>query len=124
MNLLYEWLNMEVKLSMEISSIDSQFANGYLLGELLHQYNQQLDFVERFQNSDLKHLKVRNFVLIFPVLKSLGIKFSFNDAADIIAQVKREGFTDYLLKVLYKKYWDMRWDIDMIRKLVSILRGW
>ena len=35
---LLNWLNNEVKLSVPISDISSQFANGFLFGELLSRY--------------------------------------------------------------------------------------
>ncbi len=43
------WLNDEVQLSSKVVDFESDFQNGYLLGELLAKYNQQLDF-SRFQN--------------------------------------------------------------------------
>ena len=50
MDLILSWLNDEVQLSTKITNIESQFANGYLLGELLEKHNQQLDFLEEFVN--------------------------------------------------------------------------
>ena len=50
MDLILGWLNDEVQLSAKISNIEEQFANGYLFGELLARYNQQLDFLEEFVN--------------------------------------------------------------------------
>lgn len=37
--LIETWLNSEVELSHEISNFEADFANGYLLGELLYKYN-------------------------------------------------------------------------------------
>jgi hypothetical protein len=37
--LLETWLNSEVELSIEIQNFEEDFANGYLLGELLYKYN-------------------------------------------------------------------------------------
>ena len=50
MDLILGWLNDEVQLSTKITDINSQFSNGYLLGELLEKHNQQLDFLEEFVN--------------------------------------------------------------------------
>jgi hypothetical protein len=50
MDLILNWLNDEVQLSKKITNIEDQFANGYLFGELLARYNQQLDFLEEFVN--------------------------------------------------------------------------
>ena len=89
MNILYKWLNHEVKLSIKITNVEFQFANGYFFGELLYLYHQQLDFTEEFVNSDLKQVMVKNFVLIEPTLKSLGVMFNSNDAKDIIEKVNK-----------------------------------
>lgn len=48
MDLILGWLNDEVQLSSKITNIEEQFANGYLFGELLAKYNQQLDWVGAF----------------------------------------------------------------------------
>ena len=34
------WLNTEVDLSKKITNMEKDFSNGYLLGELLHKFNQ------------------------------------------------------------------------------------
>jgi len=43
-DLINIWLNDEVQLSRKVTSFEVDFANGYLFGELLAKYNQQLDF--------------------------------------------------------------------------------
>jgi len=43
-DLIVSWLNDEVQLSKKITSFENDFANGYLFGELLSKYNQQLNF--------------------------------------------------------------------------------
>jgi len=42
--LILSWLNDEVQLSKKVTSFENDFANGYLFGELLSKYNQQLNF--------------------------------------------------------------------------------
>lgn len=42
--LLISWLNDEVQLSRRISNFEEDFHNGYLFGELLSKYSQQLNF--------------------------------------------------------------------------------
>lgn len=42
--IILTWLNDEVQLSKKVSNFEKDFANGYLLGELLSKYNQQLNF--------------------------------------------------------------------------------
>lgn len=43
-DILYTWLNTEVDLSKKITNIEQDFANGYLLGELLYKFNQLTNF--------------------------------------------------------------------------------
>lgn len=43
------WLNDEVQLSKKVTSFEKDFNNGYLFGELLSKFNQQLNF-EEFSN--------------------------------------------------------------------------
>lgn len=52
--IILTWLNDEVQLSKKITNFEKDFANGYLLGELLSKYNQQLnfhDFIDKFSFS-------------------------------------------------------------------------
>jgi hypothetical protein len=42
--IILSWLNDEVQLSQKITNFESDFKNGYLFGELLAKYNQQLNF--------------------------------------------------------------------------------
>ena len=44
-NLILKWIN-EVGLSKEVTDLERDFQDGYLLGELLHKYNQQMNFNE------------------------------------------------------------------------------
>jgi hypothetical protein len=46
-NILLTWLNTEVDLSKRIKNLPEDFANGYLLGELLYKFN-QLTNIEEF----------------------------------------------------------------------------
>ena len=39
-SILLTWLNTEVDLSKKVTNMEKAFANGYLLGELLHKFNQ------------------------------------------------------------------------------------
>ena len=45
-DLLLTWLNDELQLSHRVSNFEGDFQNGYLFGELLCKYNQQLNFAE------------------------------------------------------------------------------
>lgn len=44
--LLLNWLNDEIQLSKRISNFEDDFHNGFLFGELLAKYSQQLNFHE------------------------------------------------------------------------------
>lgn len=44
--LILNWLNDEIQLSKRITSFEEDFNNGFLFGELLGKYNQQLNFSE------------------------------------------------------------------------------
>jgi hypothetical protein len=48
-DILLTWLNTEVDLSHQIKDMEKDFANGYLLGELLYKFNQLTAF-EEFKN--------------------------------------------------------------------------
>jgi hypothetical protein len=39
-SILLTWLNTDVDLSKKVTNMEKDFANGYLLGELLHKFNQ------------------------------------------------------------------------------------
>lgn len=56
-DILYTWLNTEVDLSKKIRSIEADFSNGYLLGELLYKFNQLTNFRD-FSNRYLKRIKI------------------------------------------------------------------
>ena len=59
--LIYEWLNDDLVLSREITSLDHDFKDGYLLGELLSRYNQQADFENTFIPKNTPDAKINNF---------------------------------------------------------------
>ncbi|CEL91602.1 unnamed protein product [Vitrella brassicaformis CCMP3155] len=72
--LLSSWLEHEVCLSRPIRSFEDDFANGYLLGELLHKFHQQDDF-QGFSDSSTAAAKMANFKKLEPTFRSLKIKF-------------------------------------------------
>jgi hypothetical protein len=45
-DILLTWLNTEVDLSRKVTDMERDFANGYLLGELLYKFNQLTNFRE------------------------------------------------------------------------------
>ena len=92
--LLLNWLNEEVRLSSVVYSLEEDFKDGYLLGELLYKYNQQLDF-EKFIARNHPDSKIKNFCLIEPTMRNVGVNFGSKIAADIMAG--REGAIKTLL---------------------------
>lgn len=44
--LILSWLNDELQLSRRVTSFEHDFTNGFLFGEILARYNQQLNFGE------------------------------------------------------------------------------
>ena len=72
--LLETWLNNEVNMSRKIDNFEEDFANGYLLGELLYKFNQQPDF-DMFFNKDTRNYHLNNFSRLIPTFKALGLKF-------------------------------------------------
>lgn len=73
-------------MSEKITQVDSQFANGYLFGEILYRYNQIVDFDVNFVNSSTKTAVVRNFVKVFAILTTMKVSFDSNVALAIINQ--------------------------------------
>lgn len=81
--ILLDWLNLEVRLSREVFSLEDDFINGYLIGEILHSHNQISDF-DKFIDKYTPEAKVKNFCLLEPTLRQLGIFFNARIAGDII----------------------------------------
>ncbi|KAL7678445.1 putative adenylate kinase/UMP-CMP kinase, calponin domain, CH domain superfamily [Plasmopara halstedii] len=84
---LLRWLNHELQLSTHVINIEIDFANGYLLGELLYRLNQQHNLADFVRNSSAD-AKVINFCLLEPTLCRLNVKFDANVAAGIMNKKK------------------------------------
>ncbi|CAD8205275.1 unnamed protein product [Paramecium octaurelia] len=94
--LLMVWLNDEVQLSKKVTSFEHDFSNGYLFGELLSKFNQQLNF-EEFSNKDVREAKMKNFQLLEPTFKTLHISFNFQIADQVI-----KGKRGVAMQLLYQ----------------------
>jgi len=95
---LVDWLRDEVQLSRDVRSFESEFSNGYLLGEVLAKHNQQPDFLEgAFRDDDRSDTKVGNFTKIEPTLARMGIKFDSRRAHSIMS-----GQRDAAMTLLYE----------------------
>ncbi|TWW60641.1 Sperm flagellar protein 2 [Takifugu flavidus] len=99
-DILCKWLNEEVRISLAIepNSLDKNFSNGYLFGEVLFKYQLQKDF-NMFTNKDTSVSKLNNFARIEPSLHLLGIPFDTNKAQAIIQE--KQGVATHLLYQLY-----------------------
>ena len=95
-DLILQWLNDEVQLSRKIVDFEADFENGYLIGELLQKYNQQLNFGD-FRDESNRDVKIQNFKLIFPTLKSLKVSFDSKVCEKIIGRQK-----DVAKNILYQ----------------------
>ena len=82
--LIVEWLNEEIVLSRQIYSLEEDFKDGYLLGELLNRYNQQPDF-NKFLDKGNPDAKINNFCLLENTMRKIGIQFNSKTAIDIMA---------------------------------------
>ena len=51
-DILYNWINKEVKLSKQITNISEDFFNGYFFGELLYKYKLLPQFHQFKNNSE------------------------------------------------------------------------
>ena len=81
--IILNWLNEEVRLTKEITSLTEDFSNGYLLGELLASYNQQHHF-DRFIDKDTPDAKIRNYCLLEPTMRQVGVHFNSKVAFDLM----------------------------------------
>jgi len=84
--LLREWLNDEVGLTRSVGDdFGKEFANGYLLGELLFRFNQQQDFHD-FIDSQRVSACVENFCRLETTMTRLGVKgFDARTAVRVIS---------------------------------------
>jgi len=95
--LLFSWLNDEVKLSQMVTNLEEDFRDGYLLGELLFRFNQQDNFL-MFDRTFTPDSRIKNFCLLEPTIRRLGAPFNFALAFDIMKG--KQGVTKALLAEL------------------------
>eukprot|EP01137_Pigoraptor_chileana_P012166 Opistho-2@64217 len=90
--LLCKWLNEEVKLSksVESTSFQREFSNGYLFGELLQRFHLQDDF-DAFVRSNTSDAKLNNFRRLEKTLSLLGVPFTARTAQEIMNENPREA---------------------------------
>jgi hypothetical protein len=95
--LIFKWLNDEVGLSKHVVSFEDDFRDGCLLGELLYRYNQQDNFGD-FENKFTPDARIKNYCLLEPTIRRLGLDFNFKLAFDIMNG--KHGVTRALLAEL------------------------
>ena len=94
--LLLEWLNAEGRLSRPVASIEGDFRNGYLLGELLAQHNQLPSFGQ-FLDRHTPDAKITNYTRLEPALRHLRIPFDAKAAAGMM-----EGKAGVAANIVYQ----------------------
>ncbi|KAK2910926.1 hypothetical protein Q8A67_003059 [Cirrhinus molitorella] len=99
-DIICQWLNIELRLSKVIEpySFTRDFANGYLIGEILHRYELQNDF-HLFSKQSTANAKLNNFTRIEPTLQLLGVPFDLAMAKAVMQG--RQGAATHLLYQLY-----------------------
>ncbi|KAJ1415965.1 hypothetical protein B484DRAFT_317600, partial [Ochromonadaceae sp. CCMP2298] len=85
--LLLDWLE-EVGLSRKVQSF-GDFKDGYLLGEILARYNQQLNFAQ-FSSKQTSAAKLANFCLLEPTMHRIGVHFNSRLATSLMAGKERD----------------------------------
>jgi hypothetical protein len=108
--ILYDWLNDEVHLSRRVTSLDEDFKDGYLLGELLYKNKQQDDF-SKFLAKGNPDAKINNFCLLEATFRNIGVFFNSRIAYDIM-----NGKPGVVKTLLY----EIRVALDRIAKSAAI----
>ncbi|RYH11952.1 hypothetical protein EON65_38405 [archaeon] len=87
-HLILHWLNEEVRISRHVDNFSEDFKDGYLLGEILFRFNQQLNFSE-FVADETPQATLKNMQLIEPTLRRIGVKFNSRIASEILRGEER-----------------------------------
>lgn len=114
---LLNWLNKEVKLSITISDISSQFANGYYFGELLSKY-QLLPTFNEFKNTKNTLDITKNYGLLQKAFADLSIQLTEVQKREILMRRKYKAEM-YLFK-LKQKISGKLIDLDSIMERSSV----
>lgn len=80
--LLLHWLNEEVQLSQRVYHFE-EFKDGYLLGEILYRFNQQMDFQD-FSLDGSASTILKNFGLLEPTMRKIGVTFNSRIANEVV----------------------------------------
>jgi len=75
MELLLQWID-SLGIEAPEHGVEDTFSNGFMFGKLLHSTNQLTEAGwQQFVNDDKSDSKIRNYCLLFPKMRQLGIKF-------------------------------------------------
>ncbi|KAA0717472.1 Sperm flagellar protein 2 [Triplophysa tibetana] len=98
--IICEWLNAELRLSKVVApvSLSRDFANGFLIGEILKRFELQDDF-HLFSKHSTPNAKLNNFTRLEPTLHLLGVPFDLSMARAVM--MGRQGAVTNLLYQLY-----------------------
>eukprot|EP00940_MAST-03C_sp_MAST-3C-sp2_P002363 g2363.t1 len=99
-HLLVQWLNEDVKLSKTVVSLEEDFRNGFLFGDLLRRFN-QLDAVtegRKIQDRDVAEAKIFNFCTVVKSLRRLDIDLDVGTVQNIL-RMKRGAALRVLLDI-------------------------
>ncbi|XP_056603378.1 sperm flagellar protein 2 [Triplophysa dalaica] len=99
-SIICEWLNAELRLSKVVApvSLSRDFANGFLIGEILTRFELQDDF-HLFSKHSTPNAKLNNFTRLEPTLHLLGVPFDLSMARAVM--MGRQGAVTNLLYQLY-----------------------
>jgi hypothetical protein len=87
-DLLINWLNEEIGLTSPVQDFVDDFANGYLLGELLCclAYQTEVAFDRDFVDGTHHHDVAKNFRAAARVLKTIGVPLDSKTANDVLTR--------------------------------------
>src|SRR5437762_3420153 len=85
MEVLLAWCNDELRLSRRVTDLQADFANGYLLGEILDKHARfGADFKGVFVDGHRTDAVRNNWAALQPALQRLGVRITANDVRRIV----------------------------------------
>lgn len=85
-HILCQWLNNDLSLpkKMEPTSLEESLRSGYVFAAILNQY-QLIENIAAFQNSTSTDVSIKNYTLLEPVLRAIGVNLSATTAYELIS---------------------------------------
>ena len=97
-HLLLKWLNEECRLSRTVYSIEDDFKNGYLFGELLDRFGLQPNFKKRFRDTNTAKAKLVNFCELEKSLRKVDIEMNSDTYSSSSATLERRQESEERMK--------------------------